>query len=249
MLLLVLFGGALAAGGLLGFCILPIAGHLLPRLFEMPQPLPIAINLIEATGFALLGVGLQLAPQSSRSRVLLAVLAILAGFFVLREPISRLIVGQRYAALPGGKGQAHVMQGSSQTCAAACATTILRSYGLSVSEGEMATRCRTSFFGTSNFGLIRGMREAAAARQMTLTCEVRIRLGSPALLDLPTPAILTVEVNGMGHAVVLLGRGPQGRTLLIGDPLEYSLRKLTPEELDREYKFSGDVLLIKRVPR
>ena len=110
----------------------------------------------------------------------------------------------------------------------------------------MATRCRTSFFGTSKFGMIRGMREAAAIRGVTLEFQVRIRQSAADLLTLRRPAIITAEVNGAGHAMVLLDISRDGKRLIIGDPLQHALLRITPERLAQHYQFTGDVLIVTR---
>ena len=90
------------------------------------------------------------------------------------------------------------------------------------------------------------MREAAAARGQRLAFEVRIGLDGNDLLTLPCPAILTVKINGLGHAVVLLGTTPDGARLRIGDPLKQTVQTLSPQRLEKRYRFQGDALIVRR---
>jgi hypothetical protein len=123
------------------------------------------------------------------------------------------------------------MQSSWATCSPAAAATLLSAEGMRVSEREMVPLCLTDYDGTPTLGLYRGVKLVAARHDRGV--EIIDRRLENVLGEDDWPVLLSVRlpfgvddprfadewgwIPGMGHAVVVLGRTPEG-DFLIGDP-------------------------------
>jgi hypothetical protein len=124
------------------------------------------------------------------------------------------------------------LQTTQSTCSAASAATILTHCGVQTSESEMALLCMTRRWGTSTWGVYRGLKLKACGTR----CRVRVFSGSPDdLLRRNQPALLIVGIRrgrvpedprythewgwmpGVFHAVCFLQSKPDG-TVLMADP-------------------------------
>jgi hypothetical protein len=122
------------------------------------------------------------------------------------------------------------MQTTHSTCAAAASATLLKTLGISTTEGEMAKCCFTSDRGTGLHGILHGLdSKLDGTRWNPVAC--RLTVGQ--LVATKGPAILVVELKekawnddryrtwgwhpGVKHVVVFYGVGPGGK-LMIGDP-------------------------------
>jgi predicted double-glycine peptidase len=100
------------------------------------------------------------------------------------------------------------LQTSSYSCGAAAATSFVYYYGVRVSEKEMAELCVTrvggpGLTGTSNAGLMRGLRRKLAGRY-------DIFIARTVYDDLPTPALVPLELSpGEGHSVLVWRVDPE----------------------------------------
>lgn len=122
------------------------------------------------------------------------------------------------------------MQTTQSTCAAAATATLLKSLGISATEGEMAGRCFTTARGTGLHGIIYGLDQKLAGSRWH---PIARHLTSEQLAATTGPAILIVELKekawndqryrawgwnpGVKHVVVFYQTTSEGK-LLIGDP-------------------------------
>ncbi len=120
------------------------------------------------------------------------------------------------------------MQSTPSSCGAASATTVLRMYGLAVSERELARECYTSRSGTENWFLARALRSRG------LQVHYRITEGLPN--DLQLPAIAGVKVGGVGHFISILWK--DGENWVTGDPL-IGRADHSGQALRENYHFTG----------
>lgn len=124
------------------------------------------------------------------------------------------------------------MQTSWATCSPAAAATLLRAEGIGVSESEMIPLCLTDSSGTPTLGLYRGIKIIANRNGRPVNV-INESLDELIATD-DWPVLLAVElpfgsddtryatqwgwIPGMGHSVVALGKTPDNKGLLIGDP-------------------------------
>lgn len=90
---------------------------------------------------------------------------------------------------PKGWKDGQCLQSHESSCSAAAAATLLKSVGLATSEREMQRLCLTSRFGTSIFGLARGLAKAVEHGSYRLRVE---RVDRERLQTLRKPVILIV---------------------------------------------------------
>lgn len=108
--------------------------------------------------------------------------------------------------------------------------TVYNFFGQKKTEVEMAKSLHTSRSGTSLSQVLRYARQ----NKMGVRCKV-----SKELDYISVPAILEVEVSGIGHVVVYLGMN--GGKYIIGDPLVGRI-EISKEQLLNDYKFGGVLL-------
>lgn len=137
------------------------------------------------------------------------------------------------------------LQTSESTCSAASAATLLAHCGVKTSESEMARLCLTRRWGTSTWGVYRGLKLKTSGTR----CRVRVFTGSPDdLLRINGEALLIVGVRrghipkdprytqdwgwtpGVLHAVCFLRSLPDGN-ILMADPA-VGLDDWTREDLE-----------------
>ena len=145
------------------------------------------------------------------------------------------------------------LQTHSSTCAPAAAATLLHLRGMVASEREMVESCLTSSHGTEPLGLFRGL--AVAVEQSPHSARVaRSDPGQWAAYDqLPNIALVRLAnqsdtgsarwllgPRSEGHAIVVLGRDPQGNWL-IADPA-FGEAKWDDEQF--RSRFTGDAIYL-----
>jgi len=131
-----------------------------------------------------------------------------------------------------------VRQSTQSTCTPAAAATLLlvAGTGVEATEAEMARLCRTTWQGTGNWGLLRGLRlalrgtpwRAEPFRGGDLALIERFgQAGTPALLNVglrpgqradPAYADRLGRLPGVMHTVVVAGRDPATGLWLVADP-------------------------------
>jgi hypothetical protein len=130
------------------------------------------------------------------------------------------------------------LQSSESSCSAASAATLLRQYGLTATEGEMAPLCFTRGGGTSMLGVYRGLCLKTAGTSWRVEVLSRASVADLRRAVAAGPVLLTVGLDrfplrrvdpryeedwgwvpGLRHAVVLFRFLPEGR-IEMGDPAE-----------------------------
>lgn len=124
------------------------------------------------------------------------------------------------------------IQSTFSTCGPAATATILRRFGLSRTETEIARAAHTYAGGTEAWYLARYLRAQGLRARFTLR-----EAGFPT--EMTPPAILGVTLDGRGHFIPLLGR--DGDAYLIGDPM-IGPELMTRAQLEARYGFTGFVL-------
>lgn len=116
------------------------------------------------------------------------------------------------------------LQSSGYSCSAAAAASLLWHHGIEATEREMAELCRTrpGLGGTSECGLMRGLRRKSGGRA---------RIAAPDYPELRTPCIVSIELNALvNHAIVV--REARSDGVLAMDPMS-GVRFLGRAEFER----------------
>jgi len=129
------------------------------------------------------------------------------------------------------------LQSTESSCGAASAATIFRSFGVALTERDVARECFTSLSGTENWYIAR------AFRRRGYTVTYRVGEGLPS--DLKTPAIAGVRICGQGHFIVILGT-TNGKCVT-ADPL-VGRRETPTARIARKFDFTGFFMEIGRAP-
>jgi hypothetical protein len=123
-------------------------------------------------------------------------------------------------------------QSTHATCSAAAAVTLLKLHGINTSEGEMAKLCFTSEYGTTKFGLYRGLRIKTdntewEPRPLPTSIDELISGGCcPAVISVRLDPGQNVDpryvqdwgwIPGVSHTVVILGFRDDGK-VDVADP-------------------------------
>lgn len=127
------------------------------------------------------------------------------------------------------------MQSTLSSCGAASAATVFRTFGINLSEGEIARECFTYRGGTENWYLARAFRGRG--------CTVTYRLEQTFPTDLKTPAIAGVRIGGAGHYIAILGR-TDGK-YVTANPL-VGRREVPADRMTTKYDFTGFYMEIQR---
>ena len=154
---------------------------------------------------------------------------------VLLVPYLKPVIAPIRRPLHDEWSQQVCLQSSSSTCGPASAATLLRRFGISVSERELARECFSYRGGTENWYVARALRQHGV--------EARYLITSPEPAVLPFPSMAGVQMGGSrtgGHFITVLGH--EGDRTIIGDPLAGKL-VLTPQQLRSRYYFTGFFLV------
>lgn len=128
------------------------------------------------------------------------------------------------------------LQSTPSTCGAAAAATILQTFGLSVTEAQLAQEAYSSASGTEAWYLARAVRNHGFA--------VRFHLVSDLDPNAQYPAIVGVRLGEFGHFIAILSR--EGDRFHVGDPL-VGPEVLSHAELLARYRFTGFFMCINPV--
>ena len=121
------------------------------------------------------------------------------------------------------------LQSSFATCGPASAATILRGFGESVTERDLAEESYTYAGGTESWYLARAIRRRGEKVELVLSAST-----------LPSPSIAGVRMGG-GHFIAIKRATPEAVTFV--DPLTGE-STLTPAELRLRYRFTGFFLRV-----
>jgi hypothetical protein len=115
------------------------------------------------------------------------------------------------------------MQTSNYSCGAAAAAGYLHSYGINVTECDMAHDCATTqFFGTSLSGMIRGLARRLPAGRGALRVA---RLDYDGLAQLRRPVLVIVRSTVVDHWIIVDEIGPG--EVRVRDPVNIGSRTLS----------------------
>ncbi len=127
-------------------------------------------------------------------------------------------------------------QSTPSTCGAASTATLLKSFGIAVTEAEVAAAAHSYMGGTEAWYLARHIRSHGL--------QARFHDGNGFEADIPIPALVGVRLGTVGHFIPLLGRA-DGK-FIIGDPLS-GKEILSREELLERYRFTGFYMTVASV--
>lgn len=128
------------------------------------------------------------------------------------------------------------LQSAPSTCGPASAASIFRTFGVALSERQLARECHTYGGGTEVWYLARAFRRRGF--------DVSFRCYPSVPENLPTPAIAGVDAGGgMGHFVPLLAE--TATSYVIGDPLPGRM-EIPKATVRQRYRFSGFFMVIHK---
>ena len=128
------------------------------------------------------------------------------------------------------------LQSTPSTCGVASVATILRTFGVTVTESQLAREAHSYVGGTEAWYLARAVRQRG--------CGARFDFRSGFDPEIPLPAVVGVRLGGVGHFIPILSRG--GGQFQIGDPLN-GRETLSRDTLLERYVFTGFYMPIKKV--
>ncbi len=127
------------------------------------------------------------------------------------------------------------MQSTFSTCGPSSAATLLKAFGQTASEKQLAGECLTSRGGTEIWYIARAF-QRRGFRQ-------RVLIQQPESLSLPSPAIAGVVLRGgAGHFIAIMSQTADEVT--IGDPMKGKL-VVKLADLKNYYHFTGFFLVIE----
>lgn len=199
-------------------------------------------DLLFAPGALLIGVAFARARDGRRQRVLTLLLTLGYAFFTLHDPLYVL------ATAPGNLTPADpvvkdgvVLQRNDRNCLPASAATVLRRWNVGASDGDLAVRMQTSYYGTLEHRALVALRDVGAPIGLDA---VLVRTTWDELRAIDHPCLLLVRlVNETPHAVALLGMTPE--RVVIGEPL-VGLQTFEPAVFESWKRWSGDAILVGR---
>jgi len=129
------------------------------------------------------------------------------------------------------------LQSSESSCGPASAATLLKLFGKTATEKEIAQESFTSRRGTENWYLIRTLRRHGL--------NAFYSIGWPNQTGLPFPSIVGVRLgdkSGAGHFIAILGRSRN--RYVVGDPLS-GRKELDEVQLQNRYYFTGFSIVVE----
>lgn len=120
------------------------------------------------------------------------------------------------------------LQSTPSTCGAASTATILRQFGIEVTELELATEAHSYSGGTEAWYLARAVRSRGLEAQFDFEAGFSPERG--------LPAVVGVQLGSIGHFIAVLGQ--ENDQFVVGDPLS-GRELLSHEELQERYVFTG----------
>ena len=127
------------------------------------------------------------------------------------------------------------MQSTSSTCGAASSASVLRHFGIVVTEARLAAEAHSYSGGTEAWYLARVLRSRGLL--------VRFESGSGIPPDQCLPAVVGVRLGSVGHFIAIIGR--EGDRFIVGDPLR-GRELLSRDALLERYEFTGFRMVIDR---
>lgn len=203
-------GWTAAAGGLLLSLIVlkAVVGHIPaaePALFSWDWYPYVEPSWYLVPAMFLVGAGFEITRRApGRRGVMLAA----AGLLMARTTAAGWITMRSVEVRGTVADSAVCLQTSGVSCGAAAAASFLYYYGIRTTEQEMAALCVTrdggrGLAGTSDAGLVRGLRKKLAGR-------LSVQIARQTYEELSTPALVPIEVYpGVGHCVLVWRADPE----------------------------------------
>jgi len=126
------------------------------------------------------------------------------------------------------------LQSTPSTCGPCSLVTILKYYGVTVSEKEAARASYTSLTGTEIWYIARYAEKKGFSSEY---------MKKKSLAEVPVPSIIGVKTKDYGHFVALLEVNE--KAYVLGDPL-YGRLVLTKKEFNKLYDFTGFAIHFSR---
>jgi hypothetical protein len=184
---------------------------------------------------SLAGVVAGIVERRSKRRGFTTVGVLLALVLLLLVPYIKPLVAPLNATLHDRWSEDVCMQSTPSTCGPSSAATVLRRFGVRVSERKLADECYSYAGGTEIWYIARAIR----SRGM----DAQYRLISPDSLLVPSIAGVRLgNPNGPGHFIAILDR--DGERYVVGDPL-VGRRVLTVSEIHAKYHITGFFLVVQ----
>jgi len=133
----------------------------------------------------------------------------------------------------------HVRQKENYDCGAACVSTMLKTYGLNISNKQINKSLKMNQYGTSMLSISRFLNQNGLSNKVY---NVGDKL-SEFIHELPLPCIAVIDNENMNHYIVI--HDCRGSNLFVSDPLDFKLRNVSIS--DFKQTFSGILLLIEEV--
>lgn len=207
---------------------------------RVPLPGGLWRDLLLAPGALLVGVALARARGGARQRVLTALLTIGYAFFAIHDPAFVLLTLGENRGPPKVAGEV-VLQRNDRNCLPASAATVLRRWGLDASDGALAIRMHTSYYGTLEHRALDALAKAGAPAGLT---PVLVRTSWDELKAIDHPCVLLVRlVDQTPHAVAFLGFA--GDRVVIGEPLQ-GRQTFEPAVFEAWKRWEGDAIVLGR---
>jgi hypothetical protein len=188
-----------------------------------------------ASGIGLLvGMLSQRCGRTRKGRVFLCPLIRVMMLIILLIPyLKPLFAPLRYDKICDRWAGSVCRQTTQSTCGPASAATVLKYFGISATEAQIAKECHTSAYGTENWYIARALRR----RGLSAIFHTSFPPG-----ELPLPCIAGVNLPTGGHFVAILPES-DGRCM-IADPLRQTQHCPTEEFFSR-FKSTGFFMEIK----
>lgn len=241
---LVLFGVGVGAS-VPGFLFAIYYTHVLDRAAWFYELRSWTLSETWAAGLGLFGgicVGLlrrEVAAKLSLAlRSVLTVVVVGVLLMVLVTPYAKPLIVPLQTPLHNEWRDGVCIQSSPSTCGPSSAATLLKQFGISATEEELAREAYTCGSGTENWFLVR------AIRRRGLNAWYEIDDSEPD--SLPYPSIAGTDLfgkGGSGHFIAILSR--TGDQYVVGDPMAGRL-VMTRRQLSRRFYFTGFFLRVSR---
>ena len=172
---------------------------------------------------------------SKFSSVLFAALSLLAALIPFVKPF---IAPLNYDGLLDHWRDDVCIQSGPSTCGPSSTATILKRYGVNVTQQQIAREALSYQGGTECWHLARAIRKRGFA--------VEFHIEHGGLPDkVPAPAIAGVRIGDIGHFIAILEQN--GDQLVIGDPM-HGRSEASREDFLRDYDFTGFFMTIEPKP-
>jgi hypothetical protein len=173
------------------------------------------------------------APETLTERLAAPVVTLLLVSVPFLKPILQPIDLDRLSNQSSG---GVCLQSTQSTCGPSSAATILRAFGKTASERELAHECLTSRGGTEIWYVARAFRRRGFVTDFVVQAPLRGRFPSPAIAGVLLP-------GGAGHFIAILDESDN--VVTVADPLKGKFT-IGKAELQRSYAFTGFFLEIQR---